>query len=194
MRKTIGAYSILAALGAALLTACGTSPAPSVDEMMKMYEQFNAPGPEHARLRDVVGTWSTETRYWMGPGEPTVCKGGSRMELILDGRYLKEEFHCATPTRPYAGMALLGYDNSLKKYVSVWMDNWSTGIIHAEGTHDPATKTTTMGGEYQDPLIGRVKTRSVLRELSKDKLIYETYRLGFMGGEEKEMEITYTRQ
>lgn len=194
MRKTIGAYSILAVLGTALLTACGTSPAPRVDEMMKMYEQLNALGPEHARLRDVVGTWHAEARYWMGPGEPTVCQGSSRMELILDGRYLKEDFHCATPKRPYAGMALLGYDNSLKKYVSVWMDNWSTGIIRAEGTHDPATKTTTMTGEYQDPLMGRVKTRSVLRELSKDTLLFETYRLGFMGGEEKEMEIAYTRQ
>ena len=199
MRKRIGMYVMAAALGAGLLAGCAMyqdreQPPTSLNEMMKMYEKLNAPGPEHARFKDAVGTWKTETKMWMGPGEPSVFNGTSKMDLVFDGRYLKEQYRCLMMEKPFEGLGLLGYDNHKKKYVSIWLDNLSTGIIMTKGTRDEATKTTTMMGEYDDPLMGPVKMKNVIRELSKDNIVFETYRIGPDGKERKEMEITYTRE
>ena len=43
----------------------------------------------------------------------------------------------------FKGMAIEGYDNVKKKFVSSWIDNMGTGIQFSEGTYDPATKTFT---------------------------------------------------
>ena len=95
---------------------------------------------------------------------------------------------------PFEGIALIGYDNHKKKYVSIWLDNFSTGIMMMEGAYDETTKTLTTIGEYDDPFTGPAKMKNVMRELSKDKHVMEMYRTGPDGQDHKEMEITYTRQ
>jgi hypothetical protein len=201
MTRKIATYVTAAVLGAALLAATqalsqeGEKPAmPSMDQMMKMYEKLNAPGPEHARFQEAIGTWKTEAKSWMGPGEPTVSSGTSQIEVIFGGRYFQEHYRCDSPDMPFEGLNLIGYDNHKKKYVSVWVDNLSTGFVIMEGTRDDATKTTTLTGEYDDPFFGPSKLRSTIRELSKDQQAYEMYRTGPDGREQKVMEITYTRQ
>ena len=201
MLKKIAGCVLAAALGAALLAGTqamsqeGQKPGtPSMEEVMKMYEKLNTPGPEHARFKEAVGTWKTETKMWMGPGEPSVSYGVSKMETILGGRYMKEHFRCTMMDQPFEGLALAGFDNHRKKYISVWLDNLSTDIMVMEGTFDEATKTGTYVGDYDDPFFGPTKMKNVVREISKDKHIFEMFKIGPDGTEQKEMEITYTRQ
>jgi hypothetical protein len=200
MLKKISMYAVAVLLGAGLLAATqalsqeGKEPGvPDMDQMMKMYEQFNTMGPEHARFKEAVGTWNTVTKMWMGPGEPTVSTGTSEMEVVFGGRYMVEHFKCTMMEKPFEGMALGGFDNFKKKYVSIWLDNMSTGFMLMEGTYDEATKTTTSYGEYDDPFMGHEKMKSVLREVSKDKHVFEMYQIGPDGKETKTMEITYSR-
>jgi hypothetical protein len=200
MSKKIATYVFAMLLGAGLLATTralsqeGKEPGmPDPEQMMKMYEQFNAMGPEHARFKEAVGTWNTVTKMWMGPGEPTISTGTSEMEVVFGGRYMVEHFKCTMMERPFEGMALAGFDNLKKKYVSIWLDNMSTGFMVMEGTFDEATKTTTSYGEYDDPFMGRQKMKSVLREVSKDKHVFEMYQIGPDGQENKTMEITYSR-
>ena len=201
MVKKTATYVLAGVLGAGLLAVTQAmsqeqkDPAAlGMEQMMKMYEKLNMPGPEHARFKDAVGTWKTESKMWMGPGEPTVSTGTSRMELLFGGRYLKEDYHCSSPEMPFKGLGLHGYDNHKKKYVSVWLDSLSTGIMMMEGAYDEATKTATMMGEYDDPFMGQFKAKSTIRELSKDRRLFEMYRIGADGKERKDMEITYIRQ
>jgi hypothetical protein len=201
MVKKIATYVMAVALGAGLLFGTqamsqeGQEPAmPGMEQMMKMYEKLNAPGPEHARFKEAVGAWTTETRMWMGPGEPSVSTGTSEMQVVFDGRYLEEHYRCMFDDKPFEGIGLLGYDNHKKKYVHVWFDNHSTGFMVTEGTYDEATKTITMLGEYDDPFFGPTTMKSLVRELSKDRQVVEMYRIGPTGQEQKNMEITYTRQ
>ncbi|MCP4247615.1 MAG: DUF1579 domain-containing protein [bacterium] len=200
MTRRIAPYVLAAFLGAGLLAATQAlsqegkePPAPNPEEMMKAYEAISAPGPQHAQFQDAVGTWKTETKSWMGPGEPEVSTGTSELKTILGGRYLQERFACTTMNRPFEGMGLFGYDNVKKKYVSAWVDNFGTGIMLFEGTRDEATKTTTMFADYVDPFMGPTKLKSVIREVSKDKHVFEMYMIGSGGDEQKSMEITYTR-
>jgi len=201
MRKFVVQCVLMAGLGAAVLATGQTmteppeKPAmPDPDEMMAKWAQLNAPGPQHARFKEAVGTWKTEMKMWMGPGEPTVSPGASRMELVFGGRYLKEHYRCLSPDMPYEGMLLMGYDNLKKKYVSLWIDSMSTGFMLMEGTYDDAAKTLTMTGEADDPFLGPIEMRSVSREVSKDKVVFEMYRKSADGPEQKCMEITYTRE
>ena len=200
MLKKIAAYTMATMIGAGLFAATRAmsqedqkAGMPGMEAMMKMYEALGTPGPEHAHLKEAVGTWKTEMKMWMGPGEPQVSTGTSKMEVIFGGRYLKEHFQCSMMDKPFEGLALAGFDNHKKKFVSVWIDNHSTGIMMMEGTYDEATKTTTSVGEYDDPFTGPTKMKSVAHELSKDKHVFEMYRIGPDGREQKQMEITYTR-
>src|SRR5262245_41373681 len=66
----------------------------SVEEMTKRWEAYATPGAKHKVLEPLVGEWTVEARYWMGgPGsEPMESKGTSKVQWILGGRYLREEF------------------------------------------------------------------------------------------------------
>ena len=168
--------------------------APSYDEMMEIWAQMNAPGEEHARFKECVGKWKTETKMWMGPGKPMVFEGVSEVSLVFGGRYLREHYRCTSPEMPFEGVALVGYDTIKKEFVSIWYDSMSTGIMLTRGTRDEATKTTTMlSAEYDDPFKGRGKVKNVIYELTKDTQRMEMYWIGADGKEFKEMEIAYTR-
>ena len=50
------------------------------------------PGEPHAKLKAMVGTWTTASKMWMGPGEPKESKGVLKRKMIMDGRFLREKF------------------------------------------------------------------------------------------------------
>ena len=173
---------------------CKEAAAPGYEQMMQMWAAMNQPGPEHAHFKESVGKWKTESKMWMGPGEPTLSYGISEVSLVFGGRYLQEHHRCTSEETPFEGIALLGYDTMKKKYVCIWYDSMSTGIMFTEGTRDEATKTTTMfSAEYDDPFKGRGKVKNVVRELSEDAHVMEMYWIGADGRERKEMEMTYQR-
>ena len=193
---------LVAAFGAGLLATTQAlsqeekqpgMPEMDMAQMMEMYAKYNAPGEPHARFKDVVGIWETESKMWMGPGEPTVSQGKSKMQLLLDGRYLMEHYLCSSPEMPFEGIGINGYDNHTKKYFSIWLDSMSTGYVVMEGTRDETTKTTTYLGEYDDPFMGHSKVKSTMCEVSDDKCVLKMYRVLPDGKEQQSMEVTYTR-
>ncbi len=202
MAKKLTMYLLAAVFGAGLLASTralsqeGQQPSgPSPEQLMEMYAKLSEPGPEHAQFKEAAGTWHTETKMWMGPGEPDVSSGTSTMEVIFGGRYMVERYRCMMKDRPFEGMGIVGYDKLKKKYVHVWLDNFGTGFMVSEGTRDEATKTSTYLGEYDDPMTGqKQKHKNVLREVTKDQTVMEMYMVGPDGTEFKSMEITYTRQ
>ena len=130
----------------------------------------------------------------MPDSKKQITNGVSKMELVFGGRYLKEHYRCLSEDMPFEGMLLMGYDNLEKKHVSLWIDSLSTGFMLMEGSYDEATRSLTMTGEADDPFLGPIKMRGVTREVSKDKVVFEMYRKGAEGPEEKCMETTYNRE
>ena len=162
-----------------------------------MWEAMAKPGPQHEILKDMAGTWKTEmTSYWENPEEPAVSEGVSEIKLVMDGRFAVEHFKSEYEGKPFNGMGIFGYDNAKKKYVSTWLDNMSTGIMHSEGTYDESTKTLTMLGSSSTPM-GDMKMKMENKNVSKDKAVFTmyTYVPGESGKMEevKAMEIVYTR-
>lgn len=166
-------------------------------EMMAKWKELNAKGPEHEKFKKMVGEWNAEMKWWMAPNtEPQISQGVATFRLILDGRFVEQKYACDMMGDKYEGIGIEGFDKIKNKYVSLWMDNQSTGVFMSEGTADASGKVFTYFGKMDDPIAGvKDKTvRSVAREIDDNKTVLEMYDTGPDGKEFKSMEITYTRK
>ena len=186
-------------------TTATTAPAqPSADmaKMMEMMTEMGKVGENHKLLGSMAGSWTYIAKMWMDPsGKPQESKGTSTRKAIMDGRYYIAE-HTGKFKMPgpdgkmqdmnFKGMAIEGYDNVKKKFVSSWVDNMSTMIMNSEGTYDAATKTFTYNAECEMMPGKTTKIREVIKIVDNDHHVFEWYD-NMHGPEAKTMEISYTR-
>lgn len=165
----------------------------------EMMQEWAQPGPEHAELAKVVGTWDQEITMWMYPNaEPQTSAGVSTIKTILGGRFLLEkvrgEMDMGGEKMLFEGLGIFGYDNFKKKYVYTWVDNMGTMIMLAEGTPDATGKVITYLGEIPDPATGETKTvKTISRRESDDREVVEMHNQLPDGSWFKSMEIVMTR-
>ncbi len=108
---------------------------PDPQAMMELYAKLAQPGDPHKLFATLVGSWTTQTTEWMEPGKPpTESSGTAEMKMLLDGRFLYQEISGQIMGQPFSGIAIDGYDNLRKKYITAWMDSMGTGIFAMEGT------------------------------------------------------------
>lgn len=163
--------------------------------MMEVYKKVGTPGEPHKLFTALEGTWTTKTRSWMEPGKPPVESTGScEQKVLLGGRYLQQEYTGDVMGETFKGINIIGYDNHIKKYVSVWLDSMSTGIYFFEGTASKDGRTITQESRYDDPVKGPTLWRSVTRIKDDNTLEYVMYLTPKRGKEEKMMEMTVTRK
>ena len=173
-----------------------------MQKMMEMMMEMGKVGENHKVLAELAGNWTYTAKMWMDPaGKPQESKGTSTRKAIMDGRYFIAE-HTGKFKMPgtdgkmkdmnFKGMAIEGYDNAKKKFVSSWVDNMSTMIMNTEGTYDAATKTFTYNAECEMMPGKMTKIREVIKVVDKDHHIFEWYD-NSQGPEAKTMEIAYTR-
>jgi hypothetical protein len=99
------------------------------------------------------GTWSSDMTMWDHEGAaPQKMTSTAVNSMILGGRYQSSKHTGKMMGMPFEGMSLMGYDNALKKFVSSWVDNWSTGILMMSGSWDATTKTLALTGSMPDPV------------------------------------------
>jgi hypothetical protein len=191
------------ALSAAQPTS-GTGQPPNPQEMMKQMMEMSKLNENHKLLADMNGSWNYTIKMWMNPdpnAKPQESKGTATRKSAMGGRYFTMDVtgklqmpgeDGKMKDMQFKGMALEGYDNVKKKFVSSWIDNMGTGIQYSEGTYDPATKTFTFTSEMEMMPGMKTPVREVLKMTDKDHIMMEWYETH--GGQEKKtMEIAYTR-
>jgi hypothetical protein len=163
--------------------------------MMELWQKASQPGEPHKLFATLAGSWTTQTKEWMEPGKPpTESTGTAEMKMLLDGRFLYQEYNAQMMGQPFSGVGIDGYDNLTKKYVTAWIDTMGTGIFFMEGTASPDGKTITLRGSHPEPGGGKMTHRAVWKITDNDNQVFEMYGAH---GKEKEMkflEITYTRK
>lgn len=181
---------------AAKKTVGEKKPAPeSMDEMMAAWAKYSTPGSAHKLLTAFEGTWDTTVQMWMGPGEPNESKGTSVNKMILEGRFLHQNYDGTFMGKPFTGMGLTGFDLYKKKYVSIWVDTASTMMVYTAGTADAAGKVITESGTMDDVMTGKkIKIRTVVRMVDNNKHTFEWFETRGEEKEKKTMAITYTRK
>ncbi len=194
-----------AVLGAAVFLSAGMlaqetkgPPEMSADEqaMMEAWHKYMTPGEPHARLAKKAGDWDVAVKMWHSPDMevPEESTATSHIKSIMGGRYILEKVKGEAMGQPFEGFGIGGYDNITKKYFSTWIDTMMTGMMRLDGTAARYGGVINYEGTHPDPLRGKyVKTRSVERTISDDKVIYTSYNTADDGREFKGMELTYTR-
>ncbi|TMQ62206.1 MAG: DUF1579 domain-containing protein [Candidatus Eisenbacteria bacterium] len=165
--------------------------------MQEMMKKAAAPGPQHEWLRKMEGNWDLTVKYSMDPSQPAQeTKSTSVITSIMDGRYIQEQSTGEMMGSPFNGMGITGYDNVMKKFVSVWIDNMGTGIMRSEGTADASGNVVTYTGTMVDPATGKSqKYRMVSTMVDDNHHTFEMFGASPKGkGELKMMQIDYARK
>ncbi|NJN69073.1 MAG: DUF1579 domain-containing protein [Nitrospira sp.] len=163
--------------------------------MMELWKQAATPGEPHKLFATLAGSWTTTTKEWMEPGKPpTESTGTAEMKMLLDGRFLYQEYNSHMMGQPFLGVGIDGYDNLTKKYVTAWIDTMGTGIFFMEGTASADGKTIALKGSHPEPGGGKMSHRAVWKIIDQNNQTFDMYGTHHGQKEMKVLEITYTRK
>ncbi|MDP1948026.1 MAG: DUF1579 domain-containing protein [Nitrospirota bacterium] len=164
--------------------------------MMELWKKLAQPGEPHKLFASLAGSWTTQTKEWMEPGKPPMESAGTaETKMLLDGRFLYQEYNAQMMGQPFSGIGIDGYDNVTKKYVTAWIDTMGTGIFFMEGTASADGKTITLKGSHPEPGGGKMSHRAVWKIQDSNNQTFEMYGTHGHGGKEmKFLEIVYTRK
>lgn len=137
-----------ALVAVAVLAAVPIAAAVTLQEGMPAPVQ---PGPEHAILKNMAGTWDATVQM---TDVPTADKGTSTTKVGMNGLWVVSDFDGSMMGGKFTGHDVLGYDSTKKKYVGCWVDSMGTSLTLSEGTWDEASKTMTMTSLEPDPMTG----------------------------------------
>jgi hypothetical protein len=152
------------------------------------------PGPEHAVLKEDVGTWDASIEMLMpgGPASPP-AKGVETNVLSCNGLCLVTDFKGEMMGAPFQGHGVSTWDPAKKKYVGSWSDSMAPGLAVTEATWDAAKKTMNGTMNAPDGSGGTAKMRSTV-EYTEGKRVFSMFLIGPDGKDMPTMRITYTRQ
>lgn len=163
--------------------------------MMELWKKLGTPGEPHKLFATLAGRWTTTTKEWMEPGKPAMeSSGTAEMKMLLDGRFLYQEYNGQMMGQPFSGIGIDAYDNLTKRYVTAWIDSMGTGIFFMEGTASADGKTITLKGSHPEPGGGQMAHRAVWKIVDNNNQTFDMYGTHGHGKEMKMLEITYTRK
>ena len=166
---------------------------PAMDAQMAEMMKYANPGPQHEKLKAMVGTWDATVKSWVGTPEPTVSHGLMKNAMTLGGRLLESDYKGEWAGQPFDGFGLTGYDLKAGKLKSFWTDTMSTSWMVMDGDLSADGKEMTSAGTMEGFDGKPMAVRTVTKIESADKHVYTMY--GTMNGQEAPvMEITYTRK
>lgn len=168
MMRTKVCWSVAVALAAVVSAPSGRA------------QEAPKPGPEHAHLKKLEGTWDTTMK--MGGQE---SKGTATYKMDLGGLWLLSRFEGSVGGMKFTGHGADSYDPAKKKYIGLWIDSMSPSIMTMEGTRDPATKTMTMVGEGPG-MDGKIVKHKAISQMVDD----DTIQFGMYVGDAKEPQFT----
>ncbi len=189
---------ILAAPLAVPATAAAQEMSDQDKKMMEMMQKYGTPGKPHQLLMKYAGDWEVEIKTWRKPDtEPEISLGTMKNKIIFDGRFVKCNFEGMMGGMKAVGLEIIGYDLYQDKYVTFWIDGWSTSFALTTGTLDASGMVLTETGTYPDPMTaGKTvqKVKNVTKFMPKGGYKFEMFMIMPDGKEVKGMEIVTKRK
>ena len=156
---------------------------------MEAWMAMGKPGSEHEWLSKFEGEWTSENKFWQGPGEPMTSTGKATTKMIWGGRYLEMSYEGDMQGMKFTGRGLWAYDNAAKRFTGTWIDSMSTAVMVSRGTREG--EILTWRGKMHSPM-GEIETRDEVKWDGEDRYTYSSF-WSMPQGETKTMELTYTR-
>jgi hypothetical protein len=158
-----------------------------VEEMPK-WQSRGLPGPGHAALKPLVGSWRVRMNFYATFGRspdlpPLVSEGMCRREWVAGGRYLEDMTEGTTPGAPYWRKGWLGYSNMDRRYEWITIDAVNSNMMIYAGAPGSGSKMPIiMSGVFTDQGVAgeqyagkAVGMRTVIKLESNDSHILELY-------------------
>jgi len=115
------------------------------------YMQLGQPGPEHAFLKKLTGSWDMHISYWMSPNtEPMVLKSSGENKMILGGRFLELTSKGEFMGQTMETITMMGFDRRSKQYTSTGFDSQGTYSVSAAGEINKDKTSIRMHGADYD--------------------------------------------
>lgn len=155
------------------------------------------PGPAHARLKELLGSYEMTMRMSMEPGKPPVeTKGSSEFTWLVEGKWLQQKSSIQMFGRKVETTSILGYDNFKERYVSVTCDSLQTTLNGASGHFDKSGDNLILWGTIDEPMTPEQdKTvRYVYRGFGQDKWTFEVHDMMIGETDTKVLEFEYARK
>ena len=160
-----------------------------VGTAVSLAQELPKPGPEHAKLKEFVGTWDAVMEM---AGQKT--KATATYKSICDGMWLASDFEGDLGGIKFQGHGVYGYNLQKKKYVGMWFDSMNSAPLHMEGDYDPKTKLVVMSGQSVGPDGQPQKFKATTEHNDKDHFTFKMYMVQQDGNEQLTFTIAYTRR
>jgi hypothetical protein len=157
-------------------------------------EDRNAPGPEHAILGPLAGSWDVTISFPDGRGGLIAGRAACEAGWTFDGRFLRMSYRSSFGGRPLEVVRYLGFDRHRARYVEVHFESTHTDVLHSEGAIDAGARTLTAVGTHVDVLAGRPATvRTVTTIAGSDAFTLEMVYLDDAGRPARTVTLEHRR-
>jgi hypothetical protein len=154
------------------------------------------PEKEHEWLQQLVGEWTCESEWQMGPGQPREKLTGTESVRTLGGLWVVLEGRSKMPDGDDATTIMtLGYDLTPKKYVGTWIGSMMSHLWVYDITRAPSGDELWLEGEGPDMAdVEKLATyRDVIAIKSPDYRTLTCHIKGLDGGWTEFMTTHYHR-
>jgi hypothetical protein len=150
------------------------------------------PGPEHARLTALCGSWDVELTFWFKPGAPGMTtKGTSIIRSLLDGLFIEERIDGQLNAMPFTTLSWTGFNTSTHEYEATRIASTNTSRIAENGAWDDQAGRFELKGTYK--LAGETWTQRTVIQPSADTMVVTSYLSFGKVPEWKAVEMRYKR-
>lgn len=169
--------------------------APSAAAVIQKMVEAGRPGPEHAKLQPLIGTWSFNLSMWTDPSQPPATVTGTvERKWVMGGRFVQESVRGQSGGESFEGLGMWGYDSQQKKFSITRTCGFCGKTSQDFATCDASGKKFTYATEEACPLTGEmVKGRDEVVFESPDRIVVNVYKT-LNGQEAKVMEIVTVRK
>ena len=123
-----------ALIATALLLSCVAALRAQNDDSTRRVLDLTLPGPEHAIIERLAGSWDVELRTWSQAGNPPLLTTGTAEHvMVLEGRFLDMRFACGEGALFSASNMMLGFDRRTEEYHLLVFDTWGTHYLVVKG-------------------------------------------------------------
>ncbi len=147
------------------------------------------PGPEHAMLKELEGTWDAVIKT-----EGPESKATMTSKMGVGGFWLISDFKGSFGEATFEGRGIDGFDLDKKQFVAVWIDSMSSAPMSFAGKYDEKSKTLTMYGEGKGHDGKPAKFKNTTSHPDRNHQVFKMYELDSDGKENLMMTIEYTRK
>lgn len=203
MRRSVANLVFIAVVSALLLCGCAVRSPQSLEKAVRPQDlnvdswiALGHPSEEHKELERFVGEWRVRIASRGDPTQsPLISEGSSSISWVLGNRFVEEYFSGKLAEQPYEGRGFFGFDNTTRRYVSVWMESVATGVVLAYGLYRPEEQTFDFEGTVYDPLLGRTKQATTkIHFVSPDEFTIAFIEQTSAGVEFAAFELAYQRK